>query len=283
MKQINISMILVLVCMTGQNLNAQFLEKLGKKVGDAVENTVINKTTKKAEKETGNAMDEVLEPGKSNKKNKSKSQSNSKNNSETNSNSSPKTSSPTSKSSYDFSYQYQLTMKTTKGSMVMDYFVQPKADYMGSKMSMSGMEQFMIFENNKIHTFMEMNGMKIAQSINSQNFTNELDVDVDKNDYKVSEIPGKTILGYKCKGMKMENDEYEFKIYYTNDAPFSLNNLGSSDQIIPEKFKNQVGDNSLMMEMQMVDKKKNKNNTTMECTLAAENKFTFSTQGYQSL
>lgn len=269
-------MIFLLLVSLGKTANAQFLEKLGKKVEERVENTIINKTANKAEKETGNAMDGVLEPKKKNESNSgSKPQQQSQ----------PSQGSSTSSklnSSYAFSYQYQLTMKTKEGNMIMDYFVEPKKEYLGARMSMSGMEQFMIFENDNIHTFIEMNGMKISQTINPNQFMGNVGEDIDQNDYRVSEIPGKTILGYKCKGMKMENNEYEFKIYYTNDAPFSLNNTLNSNQMVPEKFKNMMNDKTLMMEMQMVDKKNSKNNATMECTAVKENKFNFSTQGYST-
>ena len=271
MKKVVSMMFFVLFITAGQNANAQFLDRLSKKVEKKVEDKIINKTADKAEKTTGKAMDKVLEPG-SGKKN------NSKTKTENNRNIPSKNTSASFKSSYDFSYQYQLTMKTSHGNMVMDYFIQPKQEYLGAKMNMNGMEQFMIFENNNINTFIEMNGMKIAQSMNSFDLGNN--IEVDKNDYKVSEIPGKTILGYQCKGMQMENNEYVFKIYYTNNAPFSLTNFGSSDEMIPEQFKKLMKDNTLMMEMEMTDKKQKKNNTTMVCTLVKENKFTFSTQDY---
>lgn len=274
MKKVVSMMFFVLFITAGQNANAQFLDRLSKKVEKKVEDKIINKTTNKAEKETGNVMDKILEPGSGEKKN-------AKTKTESNQNVSVATKSASYQSSYDFSYQYQLTMKTSQGNMIMDYFIQPKKEYLGARMSMSGMEQFMIFENENINTFIEMNGMKIAQSINSMDFGKDLDVD--KNDYKVSEIPGKTILGYKCKGMKMENNEYEFKVYYTNDAPFGFTNFSNSNQMIPSQFKGLVNDNSLMMLMQMTDKKNKKNNAEMECTLAKENKFTFSTQGYSKL
>lgn len=64
MKKIATLMIFLLLVSLGKTANAQFLEKLGKKVEERVENTIINKTANKAEKETGNAMDGVLEPKK---------------------------------------------------------------------------------------------------------------------------------------------------------------------------------------------------------------------------
>lgn len=266
----------VLIFSISVTANAQFLDRLGKKVTDRVENTIINKTTDKAGKETGKVMDEALESDGGKKKKGAK-----KNTSKTETTPQKTNSKSSLNSSYDFSYQYQMTMKTSEGNMVMDYFIQPKETYMGAKMSLQGMEQFMIFENNNIHTFMDMNGMKITQTINSLDFTQ--DVDYDENNYKVSEIPGKTILGYPCKGMKMENDQYEFKIYYTNDAPFGMTNFMNSNQMYPKMASKAFNENTLMMEVEMKDKKNNKNNAKMECTLVKENKYSFSTAGYTSM
>lgn len=254
--------------------NAQFFDKLQKKVEQKVENKVIDKTAGKAEKETGKTMDKVLEPKKSKKNKKDKNQKNT-----TSNNTSEKSSS--FKSSYDFSYQYQLTVKTKEGDMVMDYFIQPNQnDYLGSKINTGGMDMFMILENNQSYVFMDINGMKMAQSTNmgGNEFANE---EFHIADYKITEIPGKTILGYSCKGLQMEDENYISKIYYTNNAPVSMTDI--SNQQIPEAAKKYFTGNSLMMYMEITDKKnKGKKNIsgTMECTLIQENKFSFSTEGY---
>lgn len=276
MKRIITFMFFVFALFTGQNSNAQFFDKLSKKVEQKVENKVINKTANKAEKETGNTMDKVLEPNKSKKEKKSEK----KNNNKTKASSSTISS---IKSNYEFSYQYQLTVKTKEGNMIMDYFIQPNQNsYLGSKMNAGGIEMFTIIENDQSHVFMDMNGMKMVQSTNfsGSEFTNE---EFRTANYTITEIPGKTILGYKCKGLQLEDKDYVSKIYYTNDAPVSLTDISNSNQQIPESAKKYFTDKSLMMSMELTDKKgKGKKNisSTMECTLIKENKFNFSTQGY---
>lgn len=251
--------------------NAQFFEKLQKKVETKVENKVINKTADKAEKETGNTMDKVLEPKKSKKEKSSKKEQTKTQN----------TTSSSLKSSYDFSYQYQLTVKTSEGNMIMDYFIQPNQNsYLGSKMNAGGMDMFMILESNQSHVFMDMGGMKMVQTTNAtaNEFANE---EFHNANYKITEIPGKTILGYSCKGLQLEDKDYISKIYYTNNAPVSMTDI--SNQQIPDSAKKYFTDKSLMMYMEITDKKnKGKKNIsgTMECTLIKENKFSFSTQGY---
>lgn len=271
MKKVVSMMFFALVITAGQSANAQFLDRLSKKVEKKVEDKIINKTADKAEKETGNTMDKVLEPKKSKKAEK-------KSNKTTNSSSSSSV-----KSSYDFSYQYQLTIKTKEGDMIMDYFIQPNQNvYLGSKMNAGGMDMFMIMENNQSHVFMDMSGRKMMQTTNAtrDDFANE---EFRSANYKITEIPGKTILGYKCKGLQMEDKDYVSRIYYTNDAPVSMTDISSSAQQIPDSAKKYFTDKSLMMSMEITDKKgKGKKNIsgTMECTLIKENKFSFSTQGY---
>ncbi|MEX0996811.1 MAG: DUF4412 domain-containing protein [Flavobacteriaceae bacterium] len=252
--------------------HAQFLKKLGKKVENKVENTVINKTSNKAGKETGKAVDKVLEPETNNKKDQKKS-------------STPKASKKLP-SNYEFDYQYRLTMTTTQGKMDIDYFLKPGASYMGTKMN-QGVEMFMVMDgdSNTNYMFMDSGGNKIAMATSLKgndiiNSTNH------ENDYTITDLPPKTILGYNCIGKQMENDEYLIKMYFTTEAKVSFNDVfQSGNDQIPDAMKAHFNsaDGALMMYMDMVDKKnkgKKSSSATMECTLLQPKKFTFSTAGY---
>ncbi len=265
-------LILSIFLLSQANLQAQFLKKLGKKVENKVENTVINKTSNKAGKETGKAVDKVLEPEKNTDKDTKKS----------------KTTSTTKqlRSSYEFDYQYRLTMTTTQGKMDIDYFLKPGASYLGTKMN-QGVEMFMIMDSdsNTNYMFMDSGGNKIATatSINGNEIINASKND---NDYTITDLPPKTILGYNCIGKQMENDEYLIKMYYTTKAGISFNDVfQSGNDQIPDAMKAHFNsaDGALMMYMDMIDKKnkgKKSSSATMECTLLQPKKFNFSTAGY---
>ncbi|WP_188438789.1 DUF4412 domain-containing protein [Planktosalinus lacus] len=257
------------------DLNAQFLKKLSKKVENKVENTVINKTSDKAGKETGKAVDKVLEPETDNKKAKNERKA------------SKKSSSKNMPSSYEFEYQYQMTMTTSQGKMNLDYFLKPGASYLGLKMN-QGVDMFMVMDgdSNTNYMFMNSGGTKIATatSLNGNDIINSAN---DENDYTITDLPPKKILGYNCLGKQMENDEYLIKMYYTTEADVSFNDVfKSSNDQIPDAMKAHFNsdEGALMMYMDMVDKKnKGKRNasSTMECTLLKSTDFTFKTSGYQ--
>lgn len=262
---------------------AQFLDKLTKKVEERVENTIIDKTSKKAEKETGKAVDNVLE-GDSDKKTK-KSNKKEKNKKSSNTNIiGGGSSSAALQTTYDFSYIYQIKMSTSQGDVLVDYYLKPKSNYLGSKMNQAGVDMFMIMEKNNMHMFMNTAGSKFVTttSIDSQ--------DVEGNstsDYTFTSLPDRVFSGYTCKGTKMENSENEIIVYYTNEVPVSFQDVfgfESNQQNIPAALKEHFKDGALMMYMEYKDKtKKSKDLVTMECLKIEKTNFTFSTAGYQKL
>ncbi|MEX0996799.1 MAG: DUF4412 domain-containing protein [Flavobacteriaceae bacterium] len=252
------------------NANAQFLDKLTKKVEKRVEQTVINKTADKAAQKTSQSMDKVFDPKLGGAQ-------------------SGKKVTPTDvPGSFDFDYRYQMTMTTSQGQMKMDYFLKPNTPYLGVKMN-QGMEMFMVMdgEKNINYMFMESGGNKIgtATSLDASDITDTDDYDM--SDYTVTDLPNKTFLGYNCEGKKMENEDYVFIIYYTNDAEVSFNDVYKTDpERIPDAVKSQFegAEDALMMYMDMKDKKnKGKRNTsgTMECTALEPTDFSFNTSGYR--
>lgn len=106
-------------------------------------------------------------------------------------------------------------------------------------------------------------------------------------DYTITTLPNKTFLGYDCEGTKMENDDYRFIIYFTNEPEFSFNDVFKTDQSqIPESMKSffKNNKNALMMYMEMKDKKnKGRKNAsgTMQCTLLEPTDFKINTSEYK--
>lgn len=259
----------------GSPVHAQFLNKLKKSIEDKVEQTVINKTSDKAAQKTDQSLDKVFDAKLGgNKKTK-------------------KITPENVPSSFEFDYQYRLTMTTatSKTKMDMDYFLKPEATYMGVKMNQGqGQEMFMIMDGqtNINYMFIESGNNKIATatSIDGDDITDE-NQDYNYDGYTFTDLPDKTFLGYNCKGKKMENDEYIFIMYFTNEAPVTFNDVFKTDtDRIPKAIKNQFkeGENATLMYMEMKDKlnkgKKDKSGT-MECTLLEPKSFTFNTNGYK--
>mgnify|MGYP000985301889 CR=1 FL=1 len=266
---------LVFLLFLGNVMHAQFLEKLKKSVEDKVERSIINKTSDKAAQKTDKTLDKVFDPNlEKNKKAKKITPSN-------------------VPSSFDFEYQYRLTMTTatSKTKMNMDYFLKPKATYMGIKVDqMKEQEVFMIMDGQTNINYMFINAgenkMATATSINGDDIVDENQTN-NYDGYTFTDLPNKTFLGYNCKGKKMENNEYIFILYFTNEAPISFNDVFKMDtDRIPQAIKNQFkeGENATMMYMNMTDKlnkgKKDKSGI-MECTLLEPKSFTFSTNGYR--
>src|SRR5690606_27617343 len=54
---------ILLACLAGTSMNAQFLKKLAKKAEDAAARTVEGRVDQEATKKTDKALNEVLEPG----------------------------------------------------------------------------------------------------------------------------------------------------------------------------------------------------------------------------
>jgi hypothetical protein len=113
--------------------------------------------------------------------------------------------------------------------------------------------------------FMQGNGQKMLQIFPIP----EIKDSNDKIDFTVTQLASKTILGYTCKGLQMENDKYIINVYHAVGTPISLSNFlsfsGAKNMNLPEidpRIAEQFSD-GLIMEMQMIDKKKSKNNMTI--------------------
>lgn len=261
-----------LFMLVSHNTEAQFLKKLKQKVEDQVEQTVINKTAEKAANQASKSMDKVFDPnfggGKKGKK-----------------------VTPTNlPESFDFDYKYQLKLTTNQGAMNMDYMLKKGASYLGMSMD-AGPEMFMVMDGGENINYMFINsgGNKICTATSLDVADDMVDELNTLENYTITTLPNKTFLGFDCEGMQMENDEYVFIMYYTNEAEVSFNDVFKSDpDRIPPALKShfEKNQNALMLYMDMKDKKnKGKKNTsgTMECTLLEATSFQFSTSGYTAM
>ncbi|MGO2295020.1 MAG: DUF4412 domain-containing protein [Psychroflexus halocasei] len=252
-------------------VQAQFWKKLGDKVTEAAENTVTRKSAQKTSNEVGKGMDGFFNSTSKKERNK--------------------LSKPDSK--YAFDYHYQMEMTADGEKMLMDYYFKPKSDYAGMAMSQENVNMFIVFDYDKEagYTFMKSNNQKMYTST-------PLDIETDndwannpytKSDYTVKDLPNRNFLGYTCQGKQIENDEWTFTMYYTEEIEISFHNIlnASKDQsndpsILRDYFKD--AENSMMMYMKTVDKRKRRKETvTMECVAFEKANNDFKTNDYQSI
>jgi hypothetical protein len=273
-----------LFCLLNANVvNAQFLERLNKRVQRSAENAAISHAEKIAAEKAEEAIEKGISKG---LESFFEAQLNGLDSI------SVKSVAPSElPDQYEFEWMYTLQMQTNDGLMNIDYFLKPEASYFGAKPELDLTQTteyiFMVVDiQRNINTiFMESNGTKMAMPSSVP-----LDTDFDSNDvdnsdnFTFTEIGTKTILGYNCQGYKMENDDSITKIYVTKDAPVSFTQLFiGNNKNIPQgfdpKWLDKI-DDSLIMEMEHTDKNES-NTTTMKCILLNKNAFTISKSEYQ--
>ncbi len=196
-------------------------------------------------------------------------------------------------SSYNFDYIYTLKMTHKKDDISIDYYLKEGGTYFGfdsAEMAKSGPEtkMFMVMDTNLNITamFMEMMGKNVVQKTKLK--VSDLGSDEDLSEFTVTEIDSKTINGYECEGFVSENDKMKITFYITDDVPVSFNQMfGANSKNMPKGFNPELmkkyADNGLMMEMIFEDKKKSKNNMTMQCTSLEKTDFSIDTTKYGSM
>lgn len=238
------------------NIEAQFLKKLTQRIQEKTENVIVEKTADKVADKTSNSLDKVFEMNPFGK-------------------GGPKADPSVIPDSYSFSWKYSMKMTSKEGEITFDYFLQPGQPYFGFEMpTMENKkvmnDMFMVMDNNLKVTIMYMKtGENSMMMVNGMPDDLDLEETADTSaSFNYEILPEKEIMGYTCKGVKATNQEYEITMYFTTDAPVSFSDIYKNKQSnIPEGLKKYFKENerSLMLEMKMVDKKKNKMNATMEC------------------
>ncbi len=196
--------------------------------------------------------------------------------------------------SYNFEYIYKLKLTHKKGDVNLDYYLKEDANYFGfdtAEMTKGSADTniFMVMDAELEITamFMEMMGKKVVQKtkLKTSDFTSKQE---DMSDYDFKQIDSKTINGYDCEGYLSENDKVKIIYYITDDVPVSFNQMfGDNVKNLPKGFNAEImkkyAEKGLMMEMIYEDKKKSKNNITMECTSLEKTDFSIDTTKYGSM
>lgn len=254
-----ILMVFAVSMFSANNAQAQFFKKLKEKVTNKVENAVTRNISDKAAREANEALNTIWE---SDLKNINVGMGDPVDPAEI-------------PAEYKFDWRYTINMKTDAGEMDFNYRLKEGAPYMG--IEMPNMENFfMVIDNEKGMSVMFMNGIVRATKLSSVTVTE----DEVKNPYENMEfqkIGTKTIMGYTCEGYKAETKDHSFTIYITDDAGIGFNDIYSNQKNIPKGFDSDwIGEDSLLMEMQMNDKKDPSKNLTMTCTGIEKEDFSIS-------
>ncbi len=194
--------------------------------------------------------------------------------------------------SYDFEYIYKLKMTNKKDDVRLDYFLKKDANYFGFDASAmtkdADNKMFMVLDNELEVSgmFMEMMGKKVVQK-SKLKISDFMDED-DNAQMEFKQIESKTIMGYDCEGYVGEDEKSKVTVYITDDVPVSLANIwGANPKSMPKNMNQtwmkKYAENGLMMRMEYEDKKKSKNNMTMECVGLEETDFVLNASEYGSM
>ncbi|MBU2922243.1 hypothetical protein KO504_12890 [Winogradskyella psychrotolerans] len=196
--------------------------------------------------------------------------------------------------SYDFDWQLEteiLMASRKKEAIDMTFLIKENANYQATKMvdnkSKNKGNATMLFDSNLniMVMFMETQGHNFFQMYPIPELKNTND----KPNFKITDLASKTILNYNCKGLQLEDDKYIIKMYHTIEAPIKLSHFmnfnGVKNMDLPDidpKILSQFS-NGLIMEMEMIDKKKSKNNISITAKSLDKKPTTISKKDYQSM
>lgn len=251
-----------------QASHAQFLKKLKQKAEQAVEDVVVRKTADKAAQMAEKNMDKIFNVDFKGEQ----------------------VDPSILPESYDFEWKYTLRMEHKQGDMNMTYYLKQEAKYFASQPELEGHSvtnnMVMVFDQKLdiMAMFMDTKSGKSGHLISNQ--SSDADVDtMNIDDYTFTEIGAKTILGYECQGFQIENEELKMTMYLALEAPISFNQVyGSHMKTTPKGFNSkwlEKAERSIVMEMEINNKKKKKYNAKMTCIALEKSQKTLVVSDYK--
>ncbi len=188
---------------------------------------------------------------------------------------------------YSFSWKYSLEIQSeNEKAMIMDYFLEPNAEYFGFKMGESG-EMFMVIDskNKLMITAFDQEKEKVAMASKMPDYSEMSSKENESDGFSYRSLPNKIIMGYNCKGIEATSKDFVMVFYYTNEAKVSFSDMFRSQQrqktpdVLKGYFK--TGDRPLMMTMSMKDLKDKGKITTMKCVVLEKNSREFLKSDYK--
>ncbi|MFN2262023.1 MAG: hypothetical protein ABR595_08175 [Psychroflexus sp.] len=259
---------MMIICLAiFDSAEAQIFKKIKDKVEKSAEESIVNKTEKKASKVIDKNIDDALEGEIHQKEN-------------TNRQSAQKSKQDLKvRDQYVFHRKIDMEIQAEGQTMMMETYINENENYSGIKIS-QGMEMMSISdpENNLSLNLMENAGQKIAQKSKLNQGDNE-----DLGTFEVEDLPDKTIMGYNCKGKRVESEKVVMKIYYTSELGFGFNALDTNPDQIPESLKDEFNfeDEYFMMSMDMTVKSGEKIDAKMRCKNIEKVELTYNISDYK--
>ena len=271
-------LVIILCLCIGHTAEAQLLKKIKKQAEQAAERTILRKTDEVVSGTTEKTIDDVANGNKNNTENKNSESINDTltetRQANTAYNPMPSKNTDASKlpANYVFDWEFKTEMTSLDGDKVqMNYLLQSKNKYYtGMEMITEKSKQqgtvLMVMDSkaDAITMFMSSNGQNMAQMSKLPDPGKKSS----DEEFTYKEIGTKTILGYECFGIEVENKGYKATMYYTLDAPVSFSALfnfskNSAHKVFDPALIEVLKDEALLMEMDAVDKKKSKESYTL--------------------
>lgn len=294
-----LSLIVMICLLIGGSANAQFFKKLKKKAENAAERTILNRTDREVSKGTDKSIDNAMEGGNKDKKTKESDDSSEAESAKANNRALSVFGGDMAgiPESYKFQYIMDMTMTSGKNEMLIKYYVQPKAGYFGFTMANDmASDSFVVYdmENEAMVSFMDTNGQKMAMRMKIP-FDEKMQETIEKGnsgknesitDANITPIKGKTILGYRCKGYQIKQEDGISKFYITDEAPVSFVGMFASMKKMQKKMDTTnipFDENSMMMEMEYIPNKKREDKVHMICTAIKEQPYIITKADYKQM
>jgi len=312
MKTRTLLLLILCVGLINASAEAQFLKKLKKTAENAVERTVLNKTDQGVSQKTGEVIDETVSGGGNNDSNNqgAKSDGSQSSNDQGSTSETPTQEEQDAKAnkmmnmfgggldgvpdSYEFSYIVTYEITSDKDEINFEYYLEPNAPYFGNKTQDPRANSIIVYDlkKNFMVTFMDDGKQKMAMKMKmpnmkkiQQKYGDKLFPEEQDNETQIIPIEGKTILGYNCSGYKIINKDGEGKVWFTNDAPVSLNGVFANFKKKPETgpYANMpFNEKTLIMEMEFQSSKKKKDNMIMKCVGLDEKAISIQKKDYKT-
>lgn len=198
---------------------------------------------------------------------------------------------------YAFAWEFRTKMtiegkkKKDNGEFEMNYFINKDNDYFAieyenPEIMKSGGSARMIFDfkSSAMVMLSEFNGQKMGM-VNTIQDPAKCKIQEKDLNYTYEEVGTKTILGFECYGMKVENPENVATLWFTLDAPVNFSAFFAfSSDAAPKGFSDPqlfdiLKEEALLMEMDAFDKKR-KQSMRMTAISLEKKPNTFNTGDY---
>lgn len=275
MKTISTTILWLFFLVTGPIVNAQLLKKIAQSDEKATERAVLKKTEQKTAEKTDKTLDGIFNLDLGGMMGDS--------------NMDPSI----LPESYNYEWRYTLQTEHKKGNMKMHYYLREEGSDFVSRMEMQqqsmmgGMLMLIDPALNVTSILMNSKGKKHGQIISTPEMDlSNTDFENSMDGYEFKEIGTKEIIGYRCQGFQIENEDTIMTMYVAFDTPVSLNKVyGNDPKRLPKgfdpKWLDKIGKNSLMMEMDFHNKKKPKQSAKMRCVALEKDPLTINIAEYE--